>query len=396
MIFVGGFGTICLTGLLYWITTSYWASLGLLIPSAFVAFGVARFRDDFSIQWIAATVSAHVLSAGVLIAVIAWNSEASPFTRFLACTLFVLLMVIVATASVFGGNELRRLSRLTEAEKEERARKAKDAKTRSEIDTTAFLVGALGIFRTFSLLCFNPLIDASQSSGKFWGFITGPVLIAAAISMHFTRFFTFCVIGCVLCLVTGNPLAILICITGLMTLIKSDVLDLFERRQRASSAAGLHSTKLPLEAPLNYEPTDKPTLRNRWENFRRTSDNWIRQWPASVLRMVRALLLLTQLVCAFLILSFHFQTNSSRHDSETILTFGSPKPWLTTEIYRKSTWDGSEDGTDKVMPSGMKSGFNLKYHFDGIFFWVFLIVTFATLLKRKIDLATKPFSISSS
>lgn len=377
-ILFGGLGAICFTGLLYWFTAGYWASLGLLVPCALLAFATARFRDNLSVQWIAASVTAYVLSAGVLIVVIAWNSTLSPSMKFLACALFVLLMVVVATASALGGNELRRLSRLTEAEKEERARKEQEKKTRSEIDMTAFFLGALGVFRTCSLLSINPFIDVSQSTGKFWLLITGPVLIAAALSVHFTRFFAFCVIGCVLCLVTANPIAILICIVCLVTLFKSDVLDVFERGRKT--------------APLNSEPTDAHSLRNRLENLRRAGDNWILKWPDSVLRTVRAMLLLTHIVCAMLIFSFHYQTNSSSHDSETVLTFGSPKPWLTAETYRKSTWNGSENGTGKGMPNGMNSGFNLKYHFDGIFFWVFLIVTFATLLKWKIDLATKPAS----
>lgn len=79
--FFGGLASIGLVALLYWIIETPWASLGLAIPSAFLAFWISRFRARMSVRWLAASVTACVLSATALIAVIATHMELSTFEK---------------------------------------------------------------------------------------------------------------------------------------------------------------------------------------------------------------------------------------------------------------------------------------------------------------------------
>ncbi len=343
-------------------------------------------------RWIVASVTACVLSATALNAVIATHAEFSTSAKLIACMLLALLMAFVATMSALGGNELRKLARMTKAEREERAqerkKKAKEQETRSGIEMIAFFLGATGFFRTLGL---------SHEAQTYWMFgcsITGPILIAAAISMHHTRFFAFCAVGCVLSFVTGNPLAILIGIAGLVTLFKTDVQALFESQQQTALTARLHSATPTMEASRSYLPLGSRTIRHRWESFCMASSNWIRSWSESGLRIVRSFFLVIQLACMFLIFSFHVETNFSVDNKETLFTLGSPSPWFTTKIFQKTTEKEMGDGLSKRFSSNMQSGFNWSCQFQGVIIIVFLIAIATALLNWRIDLVTKPTELS--
>ncbi len=396
----GGLASTGFAALLYWFTESFWASLGLTVPSAFLAFWVSRFRDKMSGPWIAASVTACVLSASALIAVIAVQADSSSFEKFISCALLMALMAIVATLSALGGNELRRLARLTRTEKEEWTRKAKEMETRNGIDTVAFFLGATGFFRTLSLFSIVPLSEKSQSSTTPWLAFTGPLLIVASISMHHTRFFVFCAIGCVLSFVTGNPFAILVGIAGLLTLFKSDVRSLFQNEQRITDstqradATQRNATTQTMNATLAYLPADSKTIRHRWGFLSRASDNWIRGWGKSVLQIVRSSLLLTHLACLILAFSFQVESKFSGDERETVFNLGSPKPWFSIESFQKPIEGDNNEGSSKTPSRGIRSGVHWRFHLSAGILWVVLIAIVSAFVIWRIDLITKPDAVS--
>lgn len=397
-ILVGNFASLGLIMIAYGFTESNWVSLVLLLPCVCLAFCISRFRDSMSLRGMATCITIFILWATVLISVIATRSDWAVSNKIIACIWLGMLLLLFGTIGTLVGYELRRLSRLTVAEKEERSRKTKEQKTRSGISEVAFIVGALGFFRTLSLFSAEAGEDKAYSVWTNWFSISGPIIVVSAICMHNTRFLAFCVAGCLLCFVTGNPIAILIGIAGLVTLLKSDVSVLFDRKPQSPTTDVLHPTTTPLEATRIYTPTNTQHSYPPWAAIRNTAKNWIQSWSGSRLQIVQSSLLLIHIACMFFFFSFSFQNKVVDKDREFLFTLGSPTPWFNIKSFEN--WSNVEvekvGGLSTTLAKSFerKSGLNWSYQFSNFFCWVLLIAIASALLNWRIDLARNPVASS--
>ena len=145
-----------------------------------------------------------------------------------------------------GANE--QVTEETEKKAEERAEKELEEELEKEekeeevpkesLEWAAWCIGAVGAFRTWSLLSDSNWSDIFEnftlsqfdSPRAFVLALSGPVILFAAILMNQARLYWFSLTACVLCLLSGSCFPVMIGIWALVTLFDPRVRALLDRK----------------------------------------------------------------------------------------------------------------------------------------------------------------------
>ncbi|HJN09356.1 MAG TPA: serine/threonine-protein kinase [Pirellulaceae bacterium] len=327
-----------------WFTGSAWVLAALALP--WFGLGMAGVATDGTPKEKTVTALAVVsflLSLG-LIAFAIWIEHSAWPLAGLAVG-FVAALAGMALAAIGQASEEKEDGGKEQEAEEEKEEEEEETSPKETLESAAWWIGAVGVFRCWSLLSESSWSDMfdSFSFGQFNSTrelvlgLSGPIILIAAIAVYHARFYWFAVSACVLCLLSGSWPALIIGIWSLITLFDPKVRTLFMANELALSVtvAAAIDVSEPAKRPLprGYGDAIGSTLGNAWTD-------WWRERDSLFTRSVQTVLMLMHIGCLLAFLGFSVMGSTNDQGAHEIKhRIGYPSPWYTQESTSQS--DGS-------------------------------------------------------
>ncbi len=328
--------------------------------------------------------TANAIAAVLLLSAATWQSELSIPAKVIGVSVLVIVLFATGLSVSLLGRSLRQYAGLSVFEKAERKRMNREKETKESLSVVAFFVGLVGFFRILTL--FSAKTWNSQDGlgpGGLLVALSGPCVLVGAIVMSNAKFYSFSIAASVLCMISGNPLSILLGIIALSMLVKEEVRSLFANRIKNSLTQAS-----PVNATLPYDSTKLGGIRLKLTSFLQAGSKLLQSLSESMVRAIQGVLILVHLFCMLLLFSFSSQYSSSDEKGQNYLfAIGSPEKWISFQISDEKRAVKNAAGAESHQ---LNSKVAWGLHPNTPFYWTLLLAVLTCILYGIIQAGRNP------